>query len=245
MNIKYTSTTLKESLNNVDYAVFDFDGTVYPNMFLFDLSSTIFAKKRKVEIRDKKICELNQIAELYKAGKFEIAYIKFIKLLKGERKEDLQKISNTLINNSYKYAVLSVKKLNKKYGIKSYLISLTADFVAEVAQRRFNFEKTFSIKYDCEKYKNWEILNGTTPRKINNPQVMKKNMLIELRRIEGLSRKFICFFDSSDDLPIANSAVLRIGVNPKPDLSKYTKFDLVLSNKTDPWEKFYYLISSQ
>lgn len=117
--------------------------------------------------------------------------------------------------------------------------------MAEVAQRRFNFEKTFSIKYNCEKYKNREILNGTTPRKINDPQVMKKDMLIELRRIEGLSRKFICFFDSSDDLPIANSAVLRIGVNPKPDLSKYTKFDLVLSNKTDPWEKFYYLISSQ
>ena len=67
-------------------------------------------------------------------------------------------------------------------------------------------------------------------------------MLLELKSLHGNKNKFICFFDSGDDLPIANSATVKIGVNPKSNISRYQDFDLILRSKTDPWKEFYKIL---
>lgn len=223
----------KETLKHIDYAVFDFDGTIYPGLFLFDLAKKIFEQQA-----GEKKTQLDNIALLYRTGNFENAYYKFVDLLKNENRESFQEITRQMMPQSYKYAGLAIKTLKEEYKIKSYLISLTSDFIANIAMEQFGFERTFSIEY---KYKNGQEkrFNGEVGRIIKNPQDVKMEMLLELKKLEPESNKFICFFDSSDDLPISKSANLKIGINPKPNLIKEIDFDLILKGTPDPWKDFY------
>lgn len=233
-----------EKLKTLDYAIFDFDGTVYPGLFLFDLTKEIFVGDKDINRRARKLKELHEVGSIYNCGDFKVAYARFVKLLKNEDKEDFQKKTKQMMAASYPYAKLVIGKLWKKYGIKSYLISLTSDFVADVAQVDFGFKDTFSIKYISKKSPFGERFIGKFKGKLENPQTIKKRLLLELRNLEKYKTrdKFICFFDSKDDINIASSAELKVGINPKLDLSGYTDFDLVLRNKTDPWKEFYNII---
>ena len=237
-------TEFIDALKTIDYAIFDFDGTLYPHLFIFDLTKDIFMQHANEETYKEKLVNLGQIAEIYKNGDFEEAYSKFIGLMKGESKEEFKKNAEKMISNTYPYAKLTIKKLREKYGIRSYLISLTADFIAEVAKKQFDFEETFSVKYVSKNHDAGNKFTGDTLDPIQDQQSMKKAMLQKLMALEHNRNKdkFICFFDSSDDIPIAEIASLRVGVNPKPELSKHISFDLILVNREDPWKEIYNII---
>jgi len=193
-------TEFIDALKTIDYAIFDFDGTLYPHLFIFDLTKDIFMQHANEETYKEKLVNLGQIAEIYKNGDFEEAYSKFIGLMKGESKEEFKKNAEKMISNTYPYA-----KLNHDAGNK---------------------------------------FTGDTLDPIQDQQSMKKAMLQKLMALEHNRNKdkFICFFDSSDDIPIAEIASLRVGVNPKPELSKHISFDLILVNREDPWKEIYNII---
>lgn len=220
-----------KDFGNIDFAIFDFDGTIYPNLFLFDLAKVFFT----VNEDDKKLNYLNKIALNYKSNNFKLAYTEFIYLLKDENKDEILNISNELIKCSYKYAKLTIKKLKNKYNIDSYLISITADFVAELAKSYFNFKDVFSINYLTSKQTGNFL--GITNDIIDNPQKMKNRMFYKL--VNKKKPSYIHFFDSIDDLLISLNASVKIGINPKNNLSKILKFDLILDESPDPWKSFY------
>jgi phosphoserine phosphatase len=236
---KYENDKLKflSSLKKIDYAIFDFDGTIYPNLFLFDLAKQIFDKYAD----NKRLKELNAIAGLYIKGDFNAAFLKFLDILKGEDRTEFQDNSRILIKKSYKYSKLVIAKLKREYGIKSYLISLTADFISEIIEENFDFEKTFSMNYAFDKNDSREEFNGKTLAYPKKPQEIKLEMLAKIIKANS-SNNYINFFDSTDDILIAKKAMLRVEINPKPDLSNYTDFDIILKNKKDPWKELYMIL---
>ncbi len=220
-----------KNLSDLDFAIFDFDGTIYPNLFLFDLAKQFFT----INNNYKKLTDLNKILLNYNSNKFKLAYTGFINLLKDENKDEVLDVSNELIKNSYTYAKLTIKKLKNKYKLKSYLISITADFVADLAKNYFNFEDVFSINYLTSKKSNKFL--GITNDIIDNPQKMKIRLFNNLMYKRKLS--YIYFFDSIDDLLISSNASIKVGVNPKNNLKKSLKFDIILNESPDPWKFFY------
>lgn len=233
-----------ETLRSMDYAVVDFDGTVYPRLFVFDVTKRTFEQHSDEEEYKKKLKELSNIAQIYASGDFVGAYAKFLQLLEGEDKNEFQENARHMIVDSYEYAKRTIDKLRKTYGMKVYMISLTADFIGEAAQEYFDFQRVFSVGYMTETTNKGIRFTGETAVPIEDPQAMKRKMLLELQNSEGGERSnFVCFFDSVDDLPVAKSAALRIGVNPKPVLLENVDFDVILRNKeSDPWKEFYSVI---
>jgi phosphoserine phosphatase len=225
-----------KDLHGLDSAIFDFDGTVYPRMFLFDLTKDIFS----MEENKAKLLGLNEIAGLYKKGDFKVAYGNFFKLLEGESREKFKRRTEDLIKDSYEYAKRTIAKLDTEYGIKSYLISLTSDFIADVVKKNFDFKEVFSVKYSYDNSKG--TFTGDSPDIITDPQKIKSGMLKNLET-QKLG-KFISFFDSEDDLSIAKYATFRVGINPRESLLEEADFDLILKDNMDPWRGFYELICS-
>ena len=231
-----------EALATMDYAVFDFDGTLYPGLFIFDLTRKVFLEHNGESAYRDKLEKPKNIATIYKGGDFKSAYTGYVSLLKNEDRGEFISMSRKLISNSYKSAGAVIRELKEKYGIRAYLISLTADFVAEIAQEHLGLAKAFSVGYLSESAGSGERFSGKTDMPIEDPQQMKERMLsrlVEQRHAEG---KFACFFDSTDDLPIAKKASLRVGINPKPGLSGYKGFDIILSGDADPWAGFLRLL---
>ncbi len=178
---------------------------------------------------------------MYRKGTFEDAYLNFLKLLEGENKGEFQEVTNELVSRTYPYAKLAVKKLQDKYHLKTYLMSLTSDFIAEAAKRQFGFEGAFAIEYGFQVRDSMSIFTGVTPYTIRDAQSMKMHMLKQFS-MNKRDLKFICFFDSDDDVPIAKAATIRVGINPRPKLLNAIHFDLILNDEKDPWKAFYYII---
>lgn len=220
-----------KNLDTIDYAVFDFDGTLYPNLFIFDITKKIFMETNK-----NKLTELSLIAQEYKNGNFSTAYKKFISLLSNESEIKFINESIQIVNNSYKYAKLSIQKLKNNYNIEPYLISITADFIAEVVKNYFGFNEAFAIKYNI--INNTRMFNGKTLDIIDSPQNMKKRMLNKLINLKN-NNNFISFYDSLDDKPITESAKLKVAINPNKETIKKSDPDVILVDKLDPWKLFY------
>ena len=216
----------------LDYAVFDFDGTIYPNLFLFDLAKKLFV----IHKDKKKLDKLYNIAEKYKNNNFIEAYTEFVELLKSENKKELICLSEELINHSYKKVKLCIKKLKSKYKLKCYLISITSDFVANIVKNYFGFDDVIAIQYLTD-HQNRFI--GKTIEKIDNPKLMKLRMFEVLFRDNN--KRFIYFSDSLDDLLVARYASIRVGLNPDKNSLKVINYDIVIKNK-DPWGEFYKLM---
>jgi phosphoserine phosphatase len=226
---------------SVRYAIFDFDGTIYPRLFLFDLTKKIFTDQGA----NNKLEKLNLIAKLYKQGTFVKAYNEFIELLKGEDRNLFKANTEEMMNTTYSYARLTVEKMHDKYNIQSYLISLTSDFISEVVKDTFPFEEVFSIKYLSDVDDDRIVFNGKIGGQIKDQQEMKQTMINALlsSRPEIREEGYACFFDSRDDIPVAKSAMLKVGVNPSKELVKEINFDLILSgNDADPWKSFYEML---
>ncbi len=233
-------TNLQKRLKEIDNAVFDFDGTVYPRLFVFDVTKRTFDTHAGDEKYKKKLGKLNDIATVYAGGDFKGAYAMFLDLLKGEdRAEFVRNAKELMTTSSYPYAKRTIEKLRDKYGIKAFMISLTADFIGDQAREHFGFERVFSVGYLSEHGR----FTGNTSEPVEHPEEMKSRMLTELDELRGGRGKYVCFFDSGDDLPVAESAALKVGVNPKPKLLEQVTFDVALNNKEkDPWEEFYKLL---
>lgn len=231
-----------EKLSQIEYAIFDFDGTLYPGLFLFDLTKKIFEEKFSELKYQKKMEQLENVAKIYKAGDFITSQSKFLDLLRDEDKKEFEYQSRNLLKNAYSYAKPTIGELKNKYGVKSYLISLTADFVAKIIKKQFNFEEVFSIKYKYTKTDLGEKFGGEVFDTIENPQEIKRRMFLDFQNLNLYKDKsnFIAFFDSLDDLPIASSAFLKVGVNLNDKLSMSDNVDLILTDKNgDPWRDFY------
>lgn len=228
-------------LKGMDYAVFDFDGTIYPKLLLFDVTKKVF-EFHKEERYKEKLENLINILNIFKVGNFVEAQNEYLKLIHGEDREEFIKTAKELISGCFPFAQPAIRKLREGYKLKCYMISLTPDFIAGVIAEIFGFEKVFSVGYLHEKGENGDRFTGKIAGTVEAPHEIKSKMLSELQKYVGTGKKFICFFDSVDDLPIANAAALRIMVNPRVDLSKEIDVDWVLNDKIDPWKKFYEVI---
>lgn len=240
MNVKFrerfNGISITDALKSIDFAIFDLDGTIYPRMMLIDLVK--FEIKKGI-LKDKnKIKLLDVINFKYKNGEFKQAYLLFVELLKDEDRTEYINSTKLLIKNSYVYAKLTIEKLLRKYNIKSYLISITSDFISEVTKDYFCFENTFSIKYNYLFDKNKYIFTGETSSLIDNPQDMKFRLYKELNK-NLINKKFIYFFDSIDDIKVASESHINVGVNPEASILNSSLLDYLLIDTNDPWENLY------
>lgn len=215
------------------------DGTIlHPGLLIFNVMVAAFEETNNKH----KLSEINKIAKNYKNVPFEESYRRFLPLLKGEDKKHLQDLTKKIVElYSYQYAKLVIKKLQKKYKIRTFMISLTTNFVAEVVQNYFNFEKTCAVICNSQKKKGRETLTGTTGTVVTNPQIMKKNMLEQLITSELGTNKFSFFFDSEDDKLVAKRANIVIRILQTEKVDSELRSDIILEGD-DPWEKFYGLL---
>ncbi len=225
---------IKELLKTIDYAIFDFDNTLYPGMFLFDLAQIVFKSHKDF----KKLENLQLLAKTFKNNRFAESYLGFIKLLDGEEVTEFVSASNKLIKNAYDYAFLTIKILNESYNIKTCLVSVTADFVANVAKTHFNLNEAYGINYLTSDSTEKNKFIGITKSLIDSSYNMKIRML-KSAHISNFSK--IHFFDDVNDLDVVSDAILKVGVNPTLDLEK--NLDIVLNKQGDPWKDFYNLIN--
>jgi phosphoserine phosphatase len=235
----YSPERFLEGLKTEDYAIFDLDGTIYPGLFLFDLAKYTFGRDHE---KADKLMRLGFIAKKYKEGKFTEAYKGFVALLKDEDPSTLINYSGRLIGGSYKYAKLTINRLGRDYSIRSLLISITADFIGDVARKRFGFDDVMAVKYRTTMSDGRLKFTGKTWERIDSPQAMKKRMLNRLFGSEGGNFRYVHFFDSIDDSIVASEAAIRVAVNPNIETYKATGPDIILRGKGDPWKGIYELV---
>lgn len=236
---QFTHRAFRDRLREMDYAIFDFDGTIYPRLFLYDLARRIFSEDSDEERYRDKLRDLNNIVGAYGYVNFKIVYSKFLDIIKGEDKAYFEKVTKDLMAGTYPYAKAVINKLQDRYNMRTYLISLTADFIAKTTKEKFGFDEVFSVGYlttDNGRF------NGKTATKIDSAKKMKIQLFKKLNAKVRNNEEFICFFDSEDDLYIADFARLRVGVNPSGELANSVDFDMILTGKQDPWKKFYSLV---
>lgn len=232
---------LGESLEKMDFAIFDFDGTIYPGLFLYDMALEMFLARGLPDDKNK-LKKLEEISDLYKEGRFEEAYSDFLDILRLEKKEDFVKITNKLVDNIYEHAKKTIRKLHEEYNLDTYLISMTSSFVAEVVTKKLNLNGFEAVEFlTIGKGRNC-IFDGRSQLRINDPKIVKKTLLTQLFSKVGNDKKFVCFVNSEDDLPIIKKASLKIGINPTKKLLEELNLDLVIINNTDPWIEFYKLL---
>ena len=233
--------SLRKSLERVDFAIFDFDGTIYPRLFLYDLAYNVFSVKNLSRNVDK-LKKLESISNLYKEDKFKEAYLSFLDLLKLEKKQEFVQVTDKLVDNIYEYAKKTIGKLHEKYNLDIYLVSITSSFIAEIVAKKLNLEGFEAVEFLTIKKEGEWLFDGKVQLEINDPEIMKKTLLTQLFSKVGNGKKFACFVNSEDDLPIIEKASLKIGINPTKELLSKSKLDLIMVDDMDPWIKFYELL---
>jgi phosphoserine phosphatase len=219
---------LSSKLEDLDFAIFDFDGTLYPGMILLDLIEYTFSEDIY------KMSRLENIKRDYKNGLFVKSYKNFLNLLKGEEKCKVSENANFLLNKSYPSSREFVSKLNEKYNLKCKLVSLTADFIADLVRKRYGFIEASAINYSTKICWGKEYFTGLSNDKIIEPQNLKKKLFLKLSDIKK-SSKFIYFCDSLDDLKILEDAYIKVAINPNKKILELIEFDLIINDFKDPW----------
>ena len=82
------------------------------------------------------------------------------------------------------------------------------------------------------------FFDGNSDLVINTPQIMKESLLRRLFSKMDNKRKFVCFVNSEDDLPIVEKSSLSVGINPTKELLDKSRLDKIMIDKVDPWIKF-------
>ncbi len=216
---------LRGLLDNADYAIFDFDGTLYPGLFIFDLTKKVFERRDSAA----KLAELLGIANEYKSGRVVEAYCSFLELLKGERVDTFREEAENLMHMHFNFADKVIDELKHRYGMKVYVISITSDFIGEAARKHFGFDRVFAVPYLYEGSGKDAEFNGKSGIRIDRPELMKAGMLSELRKEER--GDYVSFFDSKDDAAISASSILSVAINPREES---VKADLVIRS-AEPW----------
>lgn len=227
-----------QKLRTLGHATFDMDGTIIkPGLLVFDVMSNLFQGKNDT----RKMGELKKIYESYGSVPFDVSYRSFLGLLKGEdRKEVRNAVMDRLEEKVYPYARLTIKKLREGYRIRCYLISLTTDFIAELVKPYFGFEGAYSVGCIVDDADGREIFTGEASIKLGSAGEMKTAMFGKFEK-DLAGSPFLSAFDSKDDLPIAQKAFLKVGVNQSKELKNMIKADVSLEGK-DPWEEFYRML---
>jgi len=130
--------------------------------------------------------------------------------------------------------------LNDKYKIKSYLISLTTDFIADLVKDYFGFVDVYSVKCVTKKVGSRQIFTGEVLTNLGSANEMKNTLFGNFEQTLA-GNPFLCSFDSIDDIPIAKMAALKVAVNQSEELKNLLKADISLYGK-DPWEEFYNML---
>jgi phosphoserine phosphatase len=109
-----------------------------------------------------------------------------------------------------------------------------------VVKSRFGFEDAYSVRCILSNTGSGKVFTGEVATKLGKAEDMKKELFEDLKRKMGDVR-FLCAFDSKDDVLIAQEAAVRVGVNQSRELKNQIKTDVSL-NGSDPWKEFYKIL---
>jgi phosphoserine phosphatase len=233
--------SFRNRLDNIKYALFDFDGTIYPNLLLVDLARYIFTKHAKMgeEKYVKKLLELSDLLRRSNKITFQEASLGFIDILKGESYSEFVEQSSVFIDrisDRVKFFVIFLRKNN----IKCFLVSLTADFIASQVASALSFDKFYSVKYETFKGDAGEILfSGNFTPSVIDPKKFKLGALKYFNLLSLPKEHLLVIGNSVDDIELFKRAGHRIVVNPASELLEQCAFDLVVRNKKDPWHDIF------
>jgi len=227
----------KKNLKKIKYAIFDFDGTIYPGFLIVDLTKHVFIKHAKngESKYAKKLLILRDLLKNIDKMNFHEASLEFIKLLEGESYSEFCAESLVFISKINREAKIFVNFL-KNMGVQCFLVSLTADFLAEKIVDEVGFDDYCSMKYKIFKDSSGTVFfSGNYEFDVLRPADFKLDALNHFN-IKNFEKKTLLMIgNSEDDCKLFGIAGLKIVVNPDKKLLNKYKFDLVIKSEDGAW----------
>ncbi len=222
-------------LDNIEHAIFDLDGTIYPSLLILDIAKFVFSSdSSKYALKEKDLINLVQQSEFLT---FEETTKNFVKLLSGEKRSLFIENCDQFLHNIYPNAIEFIKYL-KSRGIKCHLISLTPLFIAKEVASYLGLTSFSGMKYSGKETKTDFIFDGNY-LPVNDFKNFKLDCL--KNTLKGVSQKKILFSgDSLDDLELFKFSNIKILVNNSTLINKKltnTKigYSFILNKRPDPW----------
>jgi len=229
-----TGALLADRLNNLDTAIFDLDGTIYPSLFVLDLTRGLFSSycNEGNNTRCEKLKKLNQLVLQSDSRPFYDISRDFVALLAGESYAKFKAEVPKYLPRIYPAAQEVIAFLKKK-NTKCYLFSLTPTFIAEVIGEKLKFDGIWAVPYRTV-CRGKTVFAGDYTTPLKDFAEFKAKGLEQLKIKPGA--KCMVAGNSNDDLPLFSFGGLKIAVNPAPEILLSTVFDLVLISDSDPWQ---------
>ena len=185
---------------NMKLVVFDMDSTLLQTEVIVEL-----AKLANVEAQVAEITESAMRGEL----DFKESFRKRVALLKGIKKEHLQKIAENL---PLTYGADLVAKTLKGLGYKLGILSGGFSFMGEYLKERLGFDYMYANDLDIKNGKvtgeiKGEIVDGDQKAILLRQIAQKENIVLE---------QTIAVGDGANDLPMISIAGLGVAFNAKP-----------------------------
>jgi HAD superfamily phosphoserine phosphatase-like hydrolase len=237
-------TVVKAFLDNIKYAFFDLDGTIYPSLFILDVTKKIFkdhALHREENYIKKKV-SLDALIASSSHLPFQEIYNRFICLLEDESLTEFVSCSKTYLPKIC-IGVKEFIQFLQHNGTKCILVSLTPNFIAKVIKESLELDGYLGIDYRTKTIDDKKLFMGSYKIPCADFSTFKKTVLKQYN-LDKIDKPKIFFAgDSLEDIGLFNSAGITLAVNPKEQLLERKHFDIVLRDfNTLPWKKLAALI---
>lgn len=225
-------TPLIKKIQDTEYFIFDFDGTLYPQILLVDLALDYFKKKDNFtdSACEGKCMSLKNL--IRHRGEYSFSEIskKFANLLTDVRCQSFYSELQNLLKSCYPASIAFIDKLNES-GKKCFLVSLTTEKVAKEVTKIYGFRDYYCRDLEKELREGSEVFTGRYPQKIDSLRSYKE---ASLSKFGIAAEKFFMAGDSVEDTSLISKAYIKVLVNPLTSL-KGLNPDLVLNSQKDPW----------
>lgn len=223
---------IKQEFRNIDIAIFDLDGTLYPNFMIVDLAKKIFTKYacEGSQKYSKKLDVLTSLIKNRDKLDFRTASEQFISLLKDEKCSEFVDELSILFHDIYPLSRNFISSLISR-EVGCHMISLTADFIANNLKNVLKFESVESMSYEAKQ----GYFTGQFVESVTNPQDFKFKALEKLLSVSDFKNVLVVGNDV-DDLKMYHTSTLSAAVNPTATLlNKYLPDLLLITENSDPW----------
>ncbi|MBN2013718.1 MAG: haloacid dehalogenase-like hydrolase [Candidatus Altiarchaeota archaeon] len=228
-------SVLWKKIRDIEYIVFDFDGSIYPCILLLDLALDFFysySGEKGEFMAEKRSRLLSLIGEKNKKSFYELS-LEFASVLEGIPCVEFNKKIPVFLQNCYPNALKFINAL-KKRGKKCFLVSLTSEAVSREAMQMFGFDGYWCRTLRKTIKEGVEFFDGNYVDNINDLTEFKARCLDEFKIRDEV---FGMVGNDVEDVLLFESAYLKVGVNPTKELMDEVDLDFVLVDRKDPWSK--------
>lgn len=227
----------KNKIKYVDYFLFDFDGTIYPDNLLLNLTLNFLdnynGENSMFKLKHKALIQL--IKDKNKYNFLELSLL-FAKILKNIPCNELNKKIPSFLNRCYPHSLNFIRTIQQN-NKKCFLVSLTSEAIATEVVKQFGFDDYWCRKLERNNHNGIEVFSGKYSEDVSDLLEFKKSCLSKFGI--GKEEHFLMAGNGFEDIMLFDLAHIKIGINPeKKLLNNNINFDMILKGKKDPWQDF-------